>query len=346
MPSFVADSRLVPPRLIRRLLSVPGVLFGTLFFTVAFPVLVIVTLITDLVMNPRRLRFTRTYAFLVWMGWIEIVTVLRGMAIGARFVRRLDTPKAQHRLQRVVAFYGHQILNATSKVLGLKLDATGLEALADGAPMVCFGHHTSILDSVVPVDLLAYRGNYDVHYVIKKELAWGPAFDIVGRWVRVHFVDRTGRDSAAEMAAVASLAHDLGPRQMPVIYPEGTFYSPKRLARAVERLKEQAPDLVARAERLRHVLPPRTGGATALLDAAPDVDVLFVVHSGFEKFTSIARIFRNIPFRQPVHVHMWRVPRREVPVESEERYRWLFSQFELMDKWVTEQLEPSFATAS
>ena len=336
----------MPPPLIRRLLSVPGVLFGTIFFTAAFPVLVLVTLVVDVALNPRRLRLTRTYAFLVWMGWIEIVTLVKGLLIGARYVRRLDSAAAQHRLQRVVGFYGHHILRATSRSLGLKLSATGMDVLASGEPMVCFGHHTSILDSVVPVDLIGYRSNYDMHYVIKKELAWGPAFDIVGSWVRVHFVDRTGRDSAVEMAAVAALAHDLGPRQMPVIYPEGTFYNPKRLARAIERLKEQAPDLVARAERLRHVLPPRTGGATALLDAAPNLDVLFVVHSGFEKFTSIGRIFRNIPFRQPVHVHMWRVPRREVPLEAEDRYRWLFAQFELMDAWVTEQLEPGFGAAA
>jgi 1-acyl-sn-glycerol-3-phosphate acyltransferase len=336
----------VPPPLIRRLISVPVVLFGTIVLTLAFPVLVVVTLLIDMVLNPRRVRITRAYAFLVWMGWIELVTLVKGLLIGARYVGRLDDPKAQHRLQRVVGFYGHHILNATSKVLGLKLDATGIEAVADGAPMVCFGHHTSILDSVVPVDLLGYRSNYDVHYVIKKELAWGPAFDIVGHWVRVHFVDRTGRDSAAEMEAVAALAHELGPWQMPVIYPEGTFYNAKRLANAVERLKDQAPDLVARAERLRHVLPPRTGGATALLDAAPDLDVLFVVHSGFEKFTSIARIFRNIPFRQPVHVHLWRVASRDVPRDPEERYRWLFTQFERMDAWVTEQLEPELARAA
>lgn len=75
-----------------------------------------------------------------------------------------------------------------------------------------------------------------------------------------------------------------------------------------------------------------------MLDAAPDVDVLFFAHAGFEKFDSIPNIYRNLPFKESVKVHIWRIPRSEVPVAPQERYRWVFAQFEQMDCWISSQL--------
>lgn len=75
-----------------------------------------------------------------------------------------------------------------------------------------------------------------------------------------------------------------------------------------------------------------------MLDAAPGVDVLFFAHAGFEKFDSIPNIYRNLPFKEPVRVHIWRVSRSEVPVAPQERYGWVFAQFEQMDSWISTQL--------
>ena len=337
---FVADCSTVPPTYLRRAITIPALFLGTLVLTVLSPVLLGLAAVVDLITGPRRFRNLRTGIFLIWLAWIETIAVFVAAIVWLRHLGRMHGAETQRRLQRIVALYGHRILGATSRSLGLRIEATGAECLSDGAPVLIFGHHTSLLDSVIPVEIAGYGHDYSLHYVIKKSLAWGPAFDVVGHWARIHFVDRTGKDSEREMDSIAALGLNLQKRQAPVIYPEGTFYNKKRLARAVERLREQAPELVSRAERLRHVLPPRTGGATALLDAAPDADVVFVVHAGFERFTTIGRIFRSIPFRHPVPVNVWRVPRRDVPTEPQERYRWLFDNFERMDRWVIEQLEP------
>jgi 1-acyl-sn-glycerol-3-phosphate acyltransferase len=218
------------------------------------------------------------------------------------------------------------------------MEVTGTEVFDDGAGLICFGHHTSILDSVIPVEILAHRMQYDIRFVIKKSLSWAPVFDTAGHWIPVHFVDRTGRNSSEETAAIAALAADIVPRSAAAMYPEGTFYSPHRLEHAVERLKTQAPQLVERAKRLRHVLPPKTGGALAMLDENPKADVVLIVHSGFEPFVNMAKIFANLPFRRTVHVHMWRVARSEIPVDPKDAYVWLFDRFEEMDSWVEGKL--------
>jgi Acyltransferase C-terminus len=163
-------------------------------------------------------------------------------------------------------------------------------------------------------------------------------FDTAGHWLPVHFVDRTGRNSSDETSAISDLAGNIVPGSAAAMYPEGTFYTPKRLERAIDRLDTQAPELVERARALRHVLPPRTGGALAMLERDPHADVVLIVHSGFEPFVNLSKIFANLPLRRTVHVHMWRVPRAEIPADPKAAYLWLFERFEEMDSWVAEKL--------
>ena len=151
-------------------------------------------------------------------------------------------------------------------------------------------------------------------------------------------MDRSGKNSEQETRAVGQLAAVLPARTTQVIYPEGTFYTPARHSRALERLAIQDPTLLQRAEQLSYVLPPRAGGALSMLEHNPTADVLFFVHAGFEPFVNIGRILRNVPFTETVRVHMWRVKRSEVPIEATAQYRWLFSEFERMEQWVANQL--------
>lgn len=329
----------MPPKYLRRLISFPGLVLLTVILIVSLPILLPVAFVVDCFIGIRRLRCVRTVVFLLWFLTIEFRTFFYGVRVWVRHFGRIGHERPQKLLQSGLAFYGHNIWRITERVFGLRLIVTGKDAVEGKPAVICFPHHTSILDSVLPIELLGHQLGYDLRYVIKKTLAWIPAIDLVGKWLPVHYVDRTGKKSGEEMEAIAALATDVTPGSAPVIYPEGTFYTPKRLARAVERMKTQDPTLVERTERLRHVLPPRTGGALAMLEAAPDADVLFIVHVGFEPYVNMARIFANLPFRRPVEAHLWRVPRSEVPVAAEEQYRWLFAQFEFMDQWVADRLD-------
>lgn len=330
----------MPPKYLRRLITFPGFALFTVVLIVGFPIWIFLAAAADLALGIRRGRCVRTVAFILWMCAIEARSVGRSVAIWLRFWGKVRSPEAQHSLQRnALALYGHEIIRATKRIFGLELIVSGGECLEDGAGVVCFPHHTSILDSVLPIDVLSHGFGYDLRYVIKKSLAWSPAIDLAGHWLPVHYVDRTGKRTDNELQSIGNLAKNLSPRSAPVIYPEGTFYTKRRLQRAVERLESQAPELVDRAKRLRYVLPPRTGGPMALLDNAPEADVLFMAHCGFERFVNMPRIFANLPFRSPVRVHFWRVPRADVPKDPKARYRWLFGEFERMDAWVAEQLD-------
>lgn len=322
----------------RRGVSLSALTILTLLFTLLFPALIIGAVLVDAAIGLRRFRTTRTVAFLTVFVWSEIRAVATAAGLWVRFRGNMTHPEAQSALQGELSTYGHRIWTLSHRFFGVSLEATGTETLSDNAPLICFAHHTSILDSVVPVEILGHGSGFDLGYVVKKELAWMPAIDLVGGWLPVHFVDRTGRRSSDEASHIGRLVANIKPGSAQVLFPEGTFYTRRRLERAVDRLRQQDASLVERATGLRHVLPPRPGGALALLDAAPQCDVVFVAHVGFEPYVNLKKIFASLPFRDPVEAHVWRVPRQEIPNDLKERYRWLFAQFEIMDAWVSQRM--------
>jgi 1-acyl-sn-glycerol-3-phosphate acyltransferase len=329
----------VPPKYLRRLLSIPIIAVFGVVALVGLPLWLFVAVLADVVLSIRRMRCTRILLFVVFVPWLEMLAVSLGLSVWIRHAGQMRNPSAQNKLQKLLAFYGHSLTSATKRLLGLRLTVTGTESVDDGAPLLCFGHHTSLLDSFLPVEILGHGRKYRMHYVIKKTLAYAPAFDTVGHWIPVHFVDRSGKNSEQETRAVGQLAANLPNRTTQVIYPEGTFYTAARHTRALERLSTQDAELLPRAQQLRYVLPPRAGGAISMLEHNPTADVLFFVHAGFEPFVNIGSILRNVPFTETVRVHMWRVARSEVPVEPRAQYRWLFSEFERMERWVANQLD-------
>ena len=215
-----------------------------------------------------------------------------------------------HRLQR---WYTASLMAAAKATCGLRIDVED-ESPASRGNAIVLGRHTSIGDALIPAVLFAGRFDLNTRYVLKDDLLWGPAFDIVGNRLRNHFVDRAPDDSAAELAAIGRLMDGFDDRCVAVIFPEGTFFSPERKARAVQRLNDAGRhELASRAEALRYLLAAAPGGALALLAGAPSADAVLVGNSGFERFNSLGAIYRSVPFAQPVRVWLWRVPNNEIP---------------------------------
>ena len=324
----------------RRAISVPAVVGSLLLAIILAPALFALAAGADLVTSPRRWRNSRLLAMVVVALSIEAATITAagGMWLVFGFGRGLHTRRSfwtHHRLQR---WYTGSLMTAARAICGLRVDVEDDAAAARGNAIV-IARHTSIGDAMIPAVLFAGQFDLNTRYVLKDDLLWGPVFDIVGNRLRNHFVDRTPDDSDAELAAITALVHDLDDRSVAVIFPEGTFFTPARKARAVQRLRDRGSfELAARADALRYVLPPRPGGALALLAGAPSADAVFVGNSGFERFTSLRSIYRSVPFEQPVRVWLWRVPHQEIPSTPDARLSWLYDQWERLDASIHESL--------
>jgi 1-acyl-sn-glycerol-3-phosphate acyltransferase len=136
---------------------------------------------------------------------------------------------------------------------------------------------------------------------------------------------------------IRRLGAGLGPTGALVIFPEGGNFTPARRRRGIRRLWESRRYALARrAAGLRNLLPPRSGGVFAAIDAAPEADVIFVAHTGLDDLVTVGDIWRALPMEQVIRAQWWRVPAAEVPRERDEVVRWLYDWWERIDAWIAE----------
>jgi len=319
----------------RRLRSIPPLVLGLLLVTALLPVLLVAGLAIDLV---RRLSFgvPPTAARLVLFLWVYLAAEVAGLAalaaiwafgLGGR--REAWLRDATWRLQQLWAAV---LLGAVRALFGLRLEVTGDDQVAPG-PAIVLIRHASIVDTLLPANLIARRHGMRLRYVLKRELLADPCLDVAGRRLPNYFV-RRGTGEAQELDRVRELAAGLGEDEDVLIYPEGTRFTPRRRVRAIERIAERDPRLAARAERLRHLLPPRLGGVGALLDGAPAADVLVVAHHGLDGLRLVSDIWRGGLVGLVVRVRVTRVPRAAVPAAGPERTDWIYDLWQEVDDWL------------
>lgn len=220
----------------------------------------------------------------------------------------------------------------TRKLFRLKVDVQGRDQAAEG-PYILLVRHSSMVDNLLPSHSISVPLGIELRYVMKRELLNDPCFDIAGKRLRNHFVDRdTGGPD--EIARIRELATGMGKGDGTLIYPEGTRYTEKKKARALEKIAESNP---ARAERmavLKQCLPPRLGGPLALLEGAPDADVVLLVHYGFDGLRGVGDVLRGDLAKRTVAVRLVRFKRSEIP-RGDAAADWIDSLWIDVDNWVS-----------
>ena len=245
-----------------------------------------------------------------------------------------DTESRRRRVYRLQVGWATGHFAAVRRLLRLRIEVVGDESVGRG-PMIVLYRHASIIDNALPAALISRPHDLDLRYVLKDGLQALPTLDIGARWVPTCFVRRGSADPAYEIARVRTLAHDLtGDRDGVLIYPEGTRFTPAKLA----ALKAQADaGDTARRERiarLRHLLPPRTGGPLALLEEAPHAAILVCGHTGLEGFHGLRSIWSGELVGATVRVRFWRHERAELPDGREDLADWLYDRWQELDDWV------------
>ena len=319
----------------RRAVSLGILLPAAAINTVFCPGIVCALMLFDLATD-RRLPLTRAYIlitfYLVWecFGIFAAWLVWAGLgwqAAGCR-TRYLEW---NYLLQRIwtLGFTRVGIV-----LFSLRVDVSGDYAFGN-RPFVLLARHTSLADTILLSWFVLVRNRVRMRYVMKKELLWDPCLDIVGNRLPNYFIDRQSPDGARELEGLTALAKDLDAAEGIVMYPEGTRFSEKKRAHVLARLRELGDEPRLRsAERMTCVLPPRLNGAMALLGAAPQADVVFFAHDGFEGASSFAEAFRGSLIGRTIHARFWAVPADSVPREPEAQKDWLCKEWEHLDRVV------------
>lgn len=240
---------------------------------------------------------------------------------------------------RLEAWWGSTLLGAVVRIFGMRVEVEGDADLGRG-PYLLLLRHASSGDTLLSSQLVCKAHGMRLRYVLKRELLWDPCLDIVGNRLPNVFVDRFSDDSRGEVRQVQALATELGPKDGLLIYPEGTRFTEKRRSAVLDRFHRQGDTkMLEYARSLDSVLPPRVGGTLGLLEAAPDLDVVFCAHTGFEGASSMARLWSGGLVHRRVKVEFRRVARAKVPVERAEQNAWLLEEWRTVDAWVAKYRE-------
>lgn len=302
-------------------------------FAVVWALAPLAVLLLSLTDRPRK-PHTRCYLFLMHYLICEVVGLLASgllwlLTLGGATVGKAAYQRANFRLQ---SLWTRVLFGGTRKLYRLKVETHGTE-LAARSPYILWVRHTSLADTVLAAVFLAAPYRTGLRYVLKKELLWDPCLDVVGRRLPNVFVDRSGTPREREVAAIQQLATQLGPHDGVLIYPEGTRFSPEKLRQAVDRISQGSHSYLAPlARRFRHVLPPRPSGPLALLEAAADLDVVVLAHTGLEGAVTFWEMWRGELIGRTLKIKVSRIPNEQIP--ETDRDAWLYEKWLEVDEWV------------
>lgn len=325
----------------RRLVLAPAVIALTVLILTTIPVWLLLAAVLSPVV-PGRLRPLRLLSLLLMHLVLESLMLVEmfGLWIASGFGAFIRRPFFERIHYDIAQAYLSVFVREARRVARLKIVTEGAAPDAyPGKPLLVCCRHAGPADSFTVMYALMHWYGREPRVVLKDTMAWDPAIDVILNRLPSRFISpkgsRDGSDSLERQ--VGELAHNLDENDAFVIFPEGGNFTPGRRERAITKLRRLGLERMAqRAERMQNVLAPRPGGFLAALDAAPDADVVLVAHTGLDHLLSVGDLWRELPMDKQIIMRWWKVARADIPDQRDERIDWLYSQWEVIDQWISE----------
>jgi 1-acyl-sn-glycerol-3-phosphate acyltransferase len=318
---------------VRRPITGLGVFLLAIVLTVTLPLWALVTMAIDAVRGRWRFPISRLIGFATCWAWLETSGLV--VALFLFFTGRGRSVPAHYALQ---TWWCRSLIQALGFTVGLQITVEGAEHVGPG-PFVALGRHASLADSIMCSWVVASHAGLRPRFVLKKELKMDPCLDILGHRLPNYFVDRQSSNVAGELQGIEQMAAGLGVKDCAVIFPEGSRASNKKRVRALEKLRERAPQRAETLAGLKYLIPPKPAGAYALLSAVPEANVLTMWHSGFDGLDTFSGILSHLGrAKANVHVRVEEISRASIP-SGEAFVSWLDAKWVEMDIAVQHQLE-------
>ena len=323
--------------MLRRLISISGLILGAVVLTVLLPAWLPLVIIIDASRLKWRFPLARLLLFGVCWAWLETVGVICSALLW--IVGQSKNVPRHYALQR---WWADRLLRALKATCGFSVEVEDIDSLKPG-PVILLARHASLADSLVSAYVVTTLAHMNPRFVLKRELLADPCLDVVGQRLPNHFLDRQATDSTPELEALQSLVTDIDASTVGIIFPEGTRANNKKRTRALEKIATNDPDRADRLSDMRHLLPPRPAGAAAMLRGCTSADVVVAWHVGFEGLDTFGGILKAISSDMPpIRFQLRRVRRDEIPDASisngEGFTRWLDDEWMRMDREVNDAL--------
>ena len=325
---------------VRRPVTVLGVVIGALLLTALLPVWAIVSVLADVFARSWRLPTFRLLCFAFLWLWLETFGLVGAATLWCTGQAR--NQRANYALQR---WWAKQLISSLRITCGLRIDVEGAESLPAG-PLICLGRHASLGDALVSAWIFGSLAHRFPRYVMKKELLFDPCLDVVGQRIPNYFVDRGSAAVRQELTGIRAMASNMGDRDVAVIFPEGTRTNDEKRIGLVSRLERRAPERHAKLIGLQRLLPPRSAGASVLLEEVAEGDVVVMWHIGFDGLDTFAGVRRRLAVAEPsARVVLESFSRATVP-SGDAFESWLDDRWLEIDAKVVEADAARLASAS
>jgi 1-acyl-sn-glycerol-3-phosphate acyltransferase len=323
----------------RRAVTLPAIYLGLVLAAAGLPLWLALAALADFANGGARRRWPIVRSVWLALGYLFWtcfgVTGWAGAELISFFTPR---PRYLRRLFRLQQIWARGLFDTARRALSLRVHVEE-GFVPDEQPILLFVRHASLVDVLLPAVFVSGPHDVLLRYVMKREVLFDPAIDIVGQRLENVFVSRGKGAADREERAIRTLASGLGAREGVIVFPEGTRFSEAKRVDALERIRASGDAArLARAECLRHVLPPRSRGPLAVLDAAASADVIFLAHRGFDGAVGLADLLRGTLIGRAIELKTWRVQRASVPREREACLAWLDAEWARVDAWIESRI--------
>jgi 1-acyl-sn-glycerol-3-phosphate acyltransferase len=333
----------LPPRWVRRIILAPLATVLALGLLLTMPLWLLVTAAISPFGSGRFRPLRMTWLVTVYLC-LEAGALLAIFAlwVTSGFGWKVRSPAFQRAHYVLTGRFLRALFHQARWVLRLRItiEGTDPDTAAPGRPELVFSRHAGPGDSFIVVHALVNWYHREPRIVLKDTLQWDPVIDVLlnrlpNRFITPHELSAPGTSLEDQVGALATGLDD---NDVLVLFPEGGNFTPRRRERAIERLRRLGhTEMAVRAERMRHVMAPRPGGALAALEAAPEAGVVWVGHAGLERLCTIGDLWRGLPMDRHITMRWWSVPAAEVPVGRVARIDWLYDWWARIDAWIGEQ---------
>ncbi|MCS5478780.1 1-acyl-sn-glycerol-3-phosphate acyltransferase [Corynebacterium sp. YIM 101645] len=334
----------LPPRWIRRLTVAPAVVAAAVLLVWTMPLLLLMVLLTSRL--PRFGRLPRVLwmvvVILVWEA--TALVVLFGTWIASGFGWATHTRAFRNLHSRLIGRFLEVLFRQVRWVLRLNIQLIDENPAGEAGeiPVIVASRHAGPGDSFILVHVLLNQLRRNPRIVMKDMLQWDPVLDVIAHRLPTVVLHPTPFQTGLVHAhgtkpaeRIALMAGDMEKGDVLLVFPEGGKFTPRRKASRVQQLADDGHEaLVARADRMRHVLAPRPGGIFAAVDASPAAGILFVAHTGLDRLVTLKDLWRSLAFDNTIVLKTWYVDPGQIPATFQQRIEWLFCWWERIDEWI------------
>lgn len=324
----------VPPWPIRAFVITPIVFIGALIVTILSPLLHLLLALIDSI-DRKNWRFTRIVGLGIAFCVVETFGLMMALLlwIVSGFGMWMKSEPIQRLHLWVFGVWLELITAAIRTFIGFDF-IFPTTRLPEG-PLLVFSRHAGPGDALLVAHSLIRIHGRRVRMLGTTKLLWDPFFNHVVRRLPFHFCEQNPSDPQRELREVMASAATIEADGAMIIFPEGGNFTPRRQREALRRFEERGQMAQAEmARRLTHVLPPRTAGALAALEACPEASAVFVAHVGLDDLLSLSDLWHRVPIRRTVQATYWVAERDGSTGGPVKTSNWLWDQWESVDTWI------------